>query len=75
MFAGLALSPLGQLRFGLAGHIGVIIGGVKKQAISSRRLHLPDSLKEPAGDGLQIGFTDTLPFLPGPFAGQFMQLN
>ena len=46
MFAGFVLPPLGQLRFGLAGHVGVIIGGVEKQAIGSRRLSLPNALKE-----------------------------
>ncbi len=69
------LPPLGQLRFGLAGHISVIIGGVEEQTIGRWRLSLPDALKEQAGNGLQIGFADTLPFLPVAFAGEFVKVN
>ena len=75
MLARLVLAPLAKLRFGLTGHVGVVIGGVEEQAISGRCFDLPDALEKSAGYRVQIGFAHPIPFFPVAFAGEFVQFD
>ena len=75
MLSRLVLPPLGKLRLGLTGHVGVVIGGVEQQAIGGWRLDLPDALEKLAGNRVEIGFGHPIPFFPVALAGEFVEID
>ena len=75
VLSSLVFTPHGKLRFGMAGHMGVIVGGIEQQAVAQLRFHLPDALEEPSRDRMQVRFCNPVPFFPVPFAGEFLDVN
>jgi len=64
VFAAFAVPSDGQFTFGLRGHIGVVIGGIKKKAMGRLVVARPEFLQESFADLLNLLGGESLPFFP-----------
>lgn len=64
MLAALVLPPFGQFGFGLGGHVGEVVRGIKEERFRSQGKLLPDAGKELGGDFLDVLFGHPVPLFP-----------
>lgn len=64
MLAGFVVAALAELRIGMAGHEGVVIGGIEQETLRRYRLKLPDLFEKGFAYAFNMLLGDPVPFLP-----------